>query len=761
MNPSDTLEPPSSDRRSFLKLSGAAVLAASISEERASALIDTQAPQQPAATAAAAEPVLLVNLLQGTDSTFNFSRGNTLPIAALPFGMAHWTLQSFSGTTWMFHPEERRIQGFRCTHQLAPWLGDYGQAVFLPFSGRIDPDPGRRAASYRPEEAVLRPHTMSLHLMRDGIDAELIPTERCALISARYRAQDGCGFLVDIPKGKSENVEQDPANGTIRFTSTINSGGVSAGFANYYLLKFSTPWTRVEMTQSKEGCVFLVHLPPGTKALEVRIATSFISFDQAALNLNAELGGNPPQALRDKGAAVWNKHLGRVEIAGATPEQQKTFYSCLYRTLLFPRVWHEPDATGKMQHRSPYNGQVVEGVMYADHGYWDVYRAWYPMMTILYPDRLGEILQGWVNAYKEGGWLPQFPCPGYRGGMTGSLIDSVFGEAAAKSIQGFDLKTAYEGLKKHATEPADHGFGYGRRGVLQYMKYHYLPQDLVGTSVVETMDAAYGDFCISQVAKALGNQDDYAMFRARSESWRNLFDSKTGFLRAKRSDGTWVEPFDPIAWGNPYVEGSAWQHRWAVPHNIPGLVDALGGGPAAVAQLEEMCTMQPDFHLGDYNSEIHEMSEMAAVNFGQYAHSNQPVHHVLGIFAIAGRPDRTRYWTRKVMDELYSSNHFAGDEDTGSMSAWYVLNALGLFALCPAKPEYVVSAPLFERATVNLSNNKTLTITQEGTGNNVSAIVFNGAELRSPTIEHAALTGGGHLLFHRDSVAQKSDAGSI
>ncbi len=743
-------KPSSPDRRSFLKLSGAAVLAASVSEDRASAAVaPAAAPQQPEAAAPATEPLLLVNLLQGTDSTFNFSRGNTLPIAAMPFGMAHWTLQSFAGTTWMFHPEERRIQGFRLTHQLSPWLGDYGQAAFLPFSGRIDPDPGRRAASYRPEDAALHPHTMRLHLMRDGIDTELIPSERGALITAEYRAQDGCGFLVDIPKGKPENVQQDPASGTIRFTSSINSGGVAPGFANYYVLKFSAPWTRVDVTESKEGCVFLVYLPAGTKALDVRIATSFISFDQAVLNLNAELGTQSPQELRDRGAAVWHKHLSRVEIAGATPEQQKTFYSCLYRTLLFPRIWHEPDAAGKMHHRSPYNGEVVEGVMYADHGYWDVYRAWYPMMTILYPDRLGEILQGWVNAYKEGGWLPQFPCPGYRGGMTGSLIDSVFGEAAAKGITGFDLSTAYEGLHKHATQPAQHGYGYGRRGVVQYMKYHYLPQDLVGTSVVETMDAAYGDFCISQVAKALGKQDDYAMFRARSEYWRNLFNKETGFLRAKNSDGTWVEPFDPIAWGNPYVEGSAWQHRWAVPHNIPGLVEALGGGPAAVAQLEQMCSMQPVFHLGDYNAEIHEMSEMAAVNFGQYAHSNQPVHHVLGIFAVAGRPDRTRYWTRKVMDELYSSDRFAGDEDTGSMAAWYVLNALGLFALCPAKPEYVVSAPLFDRATVHLANGKTLEIAQAGSGEQVSAVSFQGAPLRSPMVEHAALVSGGRLIFQR------------
>src|SRR6185437_9593399 len=310
----------------------------------------------------------------------------------------------------------------------------------------------------------------------------------------------------------------------VRFRSTANSGGVPKDFACFYVLQFSEPWKTLEHKDQKDHRTTHLTFADGVRSLDVRIATSFISFEQAERNLHLELGDKSVAALRAEGEKVWNQHMKRIEMEGATEPQQRTFYSCMYRTLLFPRMWHEPDASGAMQHRSPYNGNVVPGVMYADHGYWDVYRAWYPMMTILFPDRLGEILQAWVNAYQEGGWLPQFPCPGYRACMTGSLIDSLFGEAAVKGIKGFDMATAYEGLRKHATQPGDPDAGYGRRGIEQYLKYGYDPADKVDQSAAETTDAAYGDFCIAQVAKALGKTDDYAMFMKRSENWRNLFD---------------------------------------------------------------------------------------------------------------------------------------------------------------------------------------------------------------------------------------------
>jgi predicted alpha-1,2-mannosidase len=737
------------NRRAFLKASGVAAVGAAL-EPGAEAMrtIDSGLPiLEQGKPESQGNPIDDVNVLQGTESTMVFSRGNTLPIAALPFGMAHWTLQSRNESPWMFHPGDRRIQGIRSTHQLSPWLGDYGHATFLPFCGSIDPEAVSRASSYRPESARLFPHTFQLRLQRYGIDVELIPTERCALLAATFSKADTPGWLIDIPGEQTPTWQHDDASHSVSFTSRENQGGVPEDFATYYVLQFSEAWKNIELKQLKGNFVGLVRFAPGTRQVEVRIGTSFQSFEQARLNLNRELGTHSADVARRQAEDVWNKHLRCVEIEGGTRAQQKTFSSCLYRTLLFPRMWHEPDVHGAMQHRSPYHGKIVPGVMYADHGYWDVYRAWYPLMTILFPERLAEILQAWVNAYQEGGWLPQFPCPGYRACMTGSLIDSVFGDAAAKGIGGFDLQTAYAGLKKHATQTGNPDAGYGRRGMKEYLQFGYAPADLVEQSAAETVDAAYGDFCIAQVAKALGEDADYKMFMQRSQNWRHIFDAKTGFLRGKKSDGSWLEPFDPVTWGDPYVEGSAWQHRWDVPHDLEQLIVEMGGKEKAAAALEEMLSIAPDFNVGVYGKEIHEMSEMAAVPFGQYAHSNQPVHHLLYIFAAAGRPDRTRFWTRKIMEELYSPATFAGDEDTGSMSAWYILTALGFYPVCPGKPEYVIGEAFFPAITLHLPQNKTLRIENRLSKNGANEVRFNGQVATTSTLAHAILMGGGHLEF--------------
>jgi predicted alpha-1,2-mannosidase len=691
-----------------------------------------------------------VNLLQGTDSTQFFSQGNTLPIAALPFGMAHWTLQSQSNTPWMFQPGDRRIQGFRCTHQLSPWLSDYGQAIFLPFSGDVNPQAEARASSYRPEEAKLLPCSLRLYLMRYRASVELIPTERCAVLTATFDGAGPRGFLFEIP-GSAGLIRRDDANHAVYFDSSINEGGVPNNFATYYVLRFAEAWDSFEVQEVQGSRIGIVRFSQGTsKPLEARIATSFVSFEQADLNFHREVGTTPTAMLRARAAARWNEHLGRIDVEGGFYQHQNIFYSCFYRALLFPRTWYELDADGNPQHFSPYNGKVLPGVMYADHGYWDVYRAWYPLMAIVFPERLSEILQAWVNAYKEGGWLPQFPCPGYRACMTGSLIDSVFGDAAAKGISNFDLAGAYNGLKKHATHPGDPDRGYGRRGLEYYLRLGYVPADLVHQSVAETADAAYGDFCIAQVAKALGRSEEAAMFLNRSRNWRNLFDPGTGFLRGKKEDGSWLEPFDPFTWGSPYVEGSAWQHRWDVPHDIPALIEALGGNNRAFAALEKMLSSAPIFKVGVYGQEIHEMSEMAAVDFGQYAHSNQPVHHVLYILAMAGRPDRTQYWVRRVMNTLYTQDKFPGDEDTGSMSAWFMFSSMGFYPLCPGRPEYIVGSPLFERVRIHLSEGRTTVIeahNQKEDAPYVSRLLVNGNRHTSASISHDVIMSGGRLSF--------------
>ena len=745
-------------RRNFLKVSSLAAIGSAIVDGQGKAQGKAEAPgvQAQPATGDLTE---FVNLLQGTDSNYYFSRGNTLPIAAMPFGMAHWTLQSRSDTPWMFQPGDRRIQGFRCTHQLSPWLSDYGHAVFLPFVGEPKLEPDARSSSYRPEEAELRPYALRLKLLRYQADAELVATERCCLITAKFADASAGGLLIEIP-GKSGDIEPDDSRRVLRFESRANAGGVPENFATYYVVQFPEPWRSFEVREVGGNRVAVVRLhTDANHPVEARIATSFISFEQAMRNLQSELGDSPAAELRTKGKETWNAALARIEIDGASEQQRRTFYSCLYRALLFPRTWHELDETGKPRHFSAFNGKVMPGVMYADHGYWDVYRAWYPFMTLVYPRKLGEILEAWVNAYREGGWMPQFPAPGYRACMSGSLIDSLFADAVVKDIEGFNRQEAYEGLRKHATQPGDPSRGYGRQGIEYYLKLGYLPADRVNQAVAETADAAYGDFCIAQIAAKLGKREDAEMFHRRSENWRKIFDPKTRFFRGKNEDGSWSEPFDPFTWGSPYEEGAAWQHRWNVPHDISGLVAAMGGEQATVAALEEMLKLPGKFNVGVYGQEIHEMSEMAALPFGQYMHNNQPVHHVLYLLAAAGRPDRTQYWVRRVLNEAYSAQDFCGDEDTGSMAAWYILSALGLYPLCPGKPEYELGTPLFSRAVLHLEDGNRVVV--EAPGNRpetayAGRITLDDSELHGASIQHQALVRGARLRFDMHESPQRT-----
>ncbi len=757
--------PAQSSRRTFLKASGLAAAAATLPAAPATAAPATHAEKASAKTGPIANPVDYVNLLQGADSSPYFSHGGTLPIATTPFGMAHWTLQSSGETAqWFFEPRVRRVQGFRCTHQLSTWLGDYGQATFLPVLGKVKPAPGSWASSFIPEQAKLTPYSLELFLQRYRANVELVPTTRCCIVSATYDAPDPAakdqvpGFAIDAPSIRGEIKPGDDKK-RLQFAVDYTSGGTPDNFACYYVVEFSEAWESFDASAGKSDDAqrhpqaALVYFPAGLH-IEARIGTSFISFEQAEYNLQQEIGSKTLAEVKQTAKDEWNTTLRRIEIDGASEKQAWTFYSCMYRTLLFPRTFHEPVPNGTgVHHYSAFNGKLEPGFMYADHGYWDVYRAWYPFMTILFPEKLDEILQAWVNAYKEGGWFPQFPAPGYRACMSGSLIDSLFADSIVKGIGTFDKETVFEGLKKHATQVGDPDKGYGRVGVDLYQQLHYVPADKIDQTVAETADAAYGDFCIAQVAKVLGKQDEYERFMARSEYWKNIYDTSIGFFRGKNSDGSWVE-FDQFAWGSPYEEGGAWQHRWDAPHAIDmpsgGLIEAIGGKAKAGEALTQMVTMPPTFHVGVYGSEIHEMSEMAAVPFGQYAHSNQPSHHLLYIFPYAGKPEMLQEWARKTMNELYSPEGFPGDEDTGSMAAWYVLSSLGFYQLAPAKPEYTFGSPLFPRATVHLPGGKTLRI--EAAGNTeetvyVHGITFNGAKRTRPSISHKELTAGGTLAF--------------
>ncbi len=738
-------------RRKFLQISSAATAIASLQSAGLSSSQERPAigdhPLQPAPAARTKMLLNLVNSLQGTDSTFEFSRGSTLPIVALPFGMAHWTLQSSERPGWFFDPGTCRLQGIRLTHQLSPWLGDYGYATFLPFNGDPSPNAEGRSSSYRPHELEISPAYMKLRMMRYRCTFELTPTERCCFMRFTFEESGKSGLIIDLP-GEDAEASCDQKAGVVTALTHENRGGVHSNFATYLVVKFDASIESFEVKQIKGRRIALVGFNAiACKPLGVQVASSFISWEQARANLESEISPKSFDATMESAQVTWEQALGRVRIEGKTERHHRTFYSCLYRTLLFPRTWHELDANGNPIHMSPYTGRVEQGVLYADHGFWDDYHAWYPMMLLLYPERLSQILQGWVNAYKEGGWIPQFPCPGYRGAMTGSPSDIIFGDAAAKGLTGFDLATAFEGLKKQATQVVN-GYGFGRTDLGSYLKLGYVPSDNGRSGVAQTLDYTYGDFCISQVARALGKHEEAAQFLERSSNWKKSFDPATKFFRGRLTSGAWIEPFDPLAWGGDYVEGGPWQYRFNVPHDPEGLIKLFGGRAAFVAQLEEMFTQSPRFHVGGYGAEIHEMSEMAAVNFGQYAQCNQPVHNVLYLFTLAGRRDLTQHYAYRVLEELYSPDAFPGDEDTGSMSAWYILSALGIFAACPGDSKWTLGAPFFDSAMVRFANGSTLRIDAHDTSGErfLNRAELNGKPTDGMTVEHTELTNA-HLVF--------------
>lgn len=707
-----------------------------------------------------------VNPLQGTASTFTFSSGNTLPIVGRPFGMASWSPQTDeAGGGWFFHPSHRHLQGIRLTHQPSPWIGDYGHLVLQPQTGALALEPRNRASSFMPEAMTIRPELFRAELLRYRTTLELTPTMRCAGLRLSFPAEEEARLLLSMFKGAAR-LEMDPSARRVTGYTRAKQGGAPDSFAMYVVMEFdcaiiaerSGTWNeRYEESDAlaAEGSgigAFIGLQPPTGGVVNVRIGTSFISAEQAAYNLQTEIGGKDFNTLRLEAAAAWEEKLGRIVIEDGDEERKRTFYSCFYRLCLFPRTWHEIDPQGRTIHYSPYNGQVCEGPMYADQGFWDVYRTAYPLLSLLFPSLLGEILQGWVSAYREGGWLPKWASPGERSVMPGTLIDAVFADAAAKGIGGFDLASAYEGLLRHATQASEQA-GVGRKGLSDYLTYGYLPCNLYPKeSVSSTLDYAYGDYCIAVVARILGKDEEANAFEARAGNYRHVFDPSTLFMRGRHEDGSWLQPFDPLEWGGPYCEGGPWQCSWAVQHDVPGLAALMGGNGRMLERLKELMQHPPHFKAGSYGLEIHEMSEMAAAGLGQFAISNQPSFHIPYLFAALGEPAETQYWVRETLDSAFGPgvDGFPGDEDNGSMAAWFMLSAMGLYPLCPGVPEYTLGSPLFDQVSIRLEDGGELVVAAEENGPGrpfVHEVLVNGERHPASTVSHKTLAAGAKLRF--------------
>ena len=650
-----------------------------------------------------------VNIFTGTASAFELSHGNTLPIVARPFGMAHWTIQTRGDTSFFFHADDPRIQGIRLTHQPSPWMDDYGSLALMPQTGPLVLPAVHRASVYRREDFGCGPHHLKLDLLRYRIALEMVPTERGALFVLNFPSGGARRLILEPQKGESE-ATVFPQDRRVVGLTRGNSGGAPANFACHYVMEFSEPIERAGtfvdgtpldgLRACGDRAGAFVEFPVESPTVEVRIASSFISIEQARRNLQQELAGRDLSALRREAASAWQEVLGRVAIETDDEEKLRTFYGCLYRCFLFPRMFHEFDAQGAMFHYSPCDGSVHPGPLYTDTGFWDTYRTQFPLLNLLDRPRSAEMLEGFLNYYREGGWLSQWSSPGPRGVMIGTHSDAVIAHAIRSGIQGFDWETAYAAMRRNGLEiPGDSRVG--RAGLRDYMDLGYVSADSIKGSVSMTLDYAYGDSCIASVAGLLGHSEDAERFSRRSQSYRNVWNPAAGFMCGRNRDGSWVA-FNPIEWGGPYVEGGAWQHSWTVPHDPKGLISLLGGREKCLAKLDGLLAAPSDFDTGSYVEEIHEMTEMALAGFGQYAHSNQPVHHVLYLYALAGSPGKCRHWVKRVLSGLYNSGNrgFCGDEDNGEMSAWYVLSSLGVFPFCPGNGRLVVGGLFFDRAVI-------------------------------------------------------------
>lgn len=702
-----------------------------------------------------------VNPLMGTQSTFELSTGNTYPAIARPWGMNFWTPQTGKmGDGWQYTYTANKIRGFKQTHQPSPWINDYGQFSIMPVVGKPEFDENKRASWFAHKGETAKPYYYKVYLAEHDVVTELTPTERAAMFRFTFPENEHSYVVVDA-FDKASSVKIDVANRRITGYSTRNSGGVPDNFRNYFVIEFDKAFTykavvdnktliaeSTETTSAHAGAIIGFATKKG-ETVHARVASSFISEEQAMQNLK-ELGDDTFDTLVEKGKDAWNDVLGRVEVEGGNLDQYRTFYSCLYRSLLFPRKLYEVDASGAIVHYSPYNGKVLPGYMYTDTGFWDTFRCLFPLLNLIYPSVNKEIQEGLINTYKESGFFPEWASPGHRGCMVGNNSASVLVDAYMKGVRVDDVATLYEGLL-HATENVHPEISStGRLGYEYYNRLGYVPYDVkINENAARTLEYAYNDWCIYKLAKELKRpKKEINMFAHRAMNYKNLFDKETLLMRGKNKDGKFMAPFSPLKWGDAFTEGNSWHYTWSVFHDPQGLINLMGGDDVFVSMLDSVFSVPPVFDDSYYGQVIHEIREMTVMNMGNYAHGNQPIQHMIYLYNYAKQPWKAQYWLRQVMDRLYTPtpDGYCGDEDNGQTSAWYVFSALGFYPVCPGTDQYVLGAPLFKKATVHFENGKTLEIKapqNSCTNLYIKDMKVNGAEYSKNYVTHSLLQNGG------------------
>lgn len=671
------------------------------------------------------KPVDYVNTLMGTQSKHSLSNGNTYPAVGLPWGMNLWTPQTGKmGDGWAYTYDADKIKGFKQTHQPSPWMNDYGAFAIMPGVGKPKFKEDERASWFSHKAEVATPYSYSVYLADADVTTELTPTERAAYFKFDFPKTDSAYVVIDA-LDKGSYIKILPKEKKIIGYTTRYAAGKYENFKNYFVVQFDkdfdliSAWKdnvlvndQLEITSNHAGAIVGFKLK-AKESVYARVASSFISFEQAEINLKREIGNQSFAQVKSNAKDIWSKTLGKIEVKGGTDEQYRTFYSAMYRTLFFPQKLYEIDAQNKIKHWSPYNGKILDGRMFAGTGFWDTFRALYPFLNLVYPSINVEMQEGLANAFKEGGFLPEWSSPGFADVMIGNNSASVVADAYIKGLRGYDIETLWKAVVHGANNegPMD---AVGRRGVSYYNSLGYVPYDVqINENAARTLEYAYDDFAIYQLGKALGKpESEIGIFKKRAYNYKNVFDTSTGMMRGKNKDGKFQSPFNPFKWGDAFTEGNSWHYTWSVFQDIDGLSKLMGGKKKFEAKLDEVFSLPPVFDDSYYGSVIHEIREMQIMNMGQYAHGNQPIQHMIYLYNYAGAPYKTQYWTRQVINKLYkpTPDGYCGDEDNGQTSAWYVFSALGFYPVTPATNQYVLGAPLFKEATIHLENGKKIEI---------------------------------------------------
>jgi predicted alpha-1,2-mannosidase len=720
------------------------------------------------------DPVELVNPLMGTDSEYQLSNGNTYPAIALPWGMNFWTPQTrVMGNGWSYTYNDHKIMGIKQTHQPSPWINDYAAFSLMATTGTVRYDEKERASWFSHKAEIVKPYYYRVYLADYNITAEVTPTERAALFRFTFPESDSSFILVDA-FNEGSMVKIIPSERMVTGYCRNNHGGAPDNFHNYFVVTFdkdfdiTCTWNgdklypgAFEAEGDHTGAILGFKTKRGEK-VNIKTASSFISHDQAMLNLRRETDARDFEQVMSEAKGAWNKQLRRIKIEGGTPDQQRTFYSCLYRMLLFPRSFYELNNENEIIHYSPYNGKVLNGYMFTDNGFWDTFRALFPFTTLMYPSLNSRIMEGLVNTYKESGWLPEWASPGHRDCMIGSNSASLIADSYLKGIRGYDIETLYEAILKN-TENEGPVSSVGRLGVTYYNKLGYIPYNVgINESVARTLEYAYDDFCIWKLAQVLDRpREEIDLFAKRAMNYKNVFDPGRKLMRGRNEDGAFQSPFSPFKWGDAFTEGNSLHYTWSVFQDVEGLIKLMGGNEQFIAKLDSVFEVPPVFDYSYYGVVIHEIREMQIMNMGNYAHGNQPIQHMIYLYNYAGEPWKAQYRVREVMDKLYNytPDGYCGDEDNGQTSAWYVLSSLGFYPVTPGTDEYVFGSPLFNKAALRFENGNKLVI--EASDNSRQNVYIQDIKLNNRTIDrnyirHDELQKGGKLLFRMGPEPQRN-----